>query len=569
MADVQRKFGKLEKENLPLHCKKDVQPMDLVALLGLDNKTPECRSFVTTAFEWLNNANKYNNIELKPKMARFSQKHFDQMLGYKYKALYGLPEGFVEGFLRVESSKDTKHPYRLRPLFAPDANEQTATREMLQKLVMSKKESIRLNGAGNPELVVQLDMKSYYDQFPLSEGVKKKMCFLGDDGKVYALERLPMGLRPACEVAQAVTWFLLDFEMDPRVKVNTCIDNIRFTGPKNETTDAIRTFLTRCKIVGAQLDKNPELTDEGITALDERKGDFLGEHYDYVNGTRALTPKTVDKLLVVDKWLKQQVEEGDITLTASQFSTLMGLLFWTKQVLDLELASCFHLLRDYRNSCSEAVSGGYGTYTKLTATAKGELKKWLETAIENKAVPMVPPTRDRPTLNIVVDASGVGFGAIATTDFTDCKMISGAWPEEMLEKAQSSVWAEPEGIFMACCRFVRPTDTHVRIYTDHSPVVYAAAAGYAKGFSPNLLLKRLRDTFKGVYFEIVHVKGVNNPADRFSRLGEDMRGGKEELTEGEWDLVKRLEAERWELGPKDNVDPLYLADKDNKPQFMV
>ena len=78
---------------------------------------------------------------------------------------------------------------------------------------MPTKGETRAQGADKPELVVQFDMESYYDQFECKESVKRKMCFLGPDGLVYALEQLPMGLRPACEVAQSTTWFLLDFEM--------------------------------------------------------------------------------------------------------------------------------------------------------------------------------------------------------------------------------------------------------------------------------------------------------------------------------------------------------------------
>ena len=88
---------------------------------------------------------------------------------------------------------------------------------------MRTKGEIREQGAESPELVIQFDMESYYDQFQCSESVKRKMCFCGPDRLVYALERLPMGLRPACEVAQATTWFLLDFEMGPSVKITTCM----------------------------------------------------------------------------------------------------------------------------------------------------------------------------------------------------------------------------------------------------------------------------------------------------------------------------------------------------------
>lgn len=567
-AEVSYAFGgslRVSKRGKPLHLKKHVKPMDVKKLLCLENKTPECREYVVRALRWLYDPEMYGEQgALQPKRARFTKDQFDEMLGYKYKPLVGLPEGFVEGFLRLEPSKNEKCPYRLRPLFAPDANEVGATKDKLQRMRMSLKNEIRDNGSDNPEFVIQFDMESYYDQFELAAPIKRKMCLCGDDGVIYALERLPMGLRPACEVAQSVTWFLLDFEMDARVKVNTCIDNVRFVGPKNVTMEAVRTFLKRCSIVGAQLDKTPDGTEAALLTMSERKGDFLGEHYDYDAGTRCLTKKTTDKLAVIGLWL-DGIQDDTVTLSARQLSILMGMVFWTRIVLGFQLAEYFHLLRDYRRVAAMAADSGYDEATiTMTVTALKELREWFRMASLNNPVTMQTHVSGKPSMTIITDASGVGFGAIATSDFSACQILNGAWSPDQLLKARSSVWAEPEAIYLACCRFVRPQDRYVRIYTDHSPVVYAAKAGYAKGFSPNHLLQRLNKTFPNTLFEVCHVKGINNPADRMSRLGAEMGAASMELDAEEKGKVAMLAAEGWERGVKDNV-----CAHNGKPSFMV
>ena len=142
--------------------------------------------------------------------------------------------------------------------------------------------------------------------------------------------------------------------------------------------------------------------------------------------------------------------------------------------------------------------------------------------------------------------------------------MSGAWPTHYQERAQSSVFAEPEAIYLACLRFVRPEDRFVRIFTDHSPVVFANRAGYAKGFYPNELLRRLQERFKGVRFEILHVKGEHNPADHTSRLGGDV-GERYEITEDERHKLSMLEAGAWEGLVTDNV-PLSAY---NRKPFMI
>lgn len=355
--------------------------MDLKSLQCLENKTPECRAFLLEALRWLDDPTKYGSIQQSPKRPRFSQKHFKTMVGFKYAPLYGVPKGFVDAFLRVEASKNPEKPYRLRPIFAPDANS-GIPHEHLQRLHMALRPSIRERGATQPQLVVQFDMESCYDQFSLGESVRPFMCLLGPDGVVHALSRLAMGLRPACEVAQATLWFLLDFERDPCVTVDSYIDNIRFVGPREETAAAIKTFLDRCDKAGVQLDRYPKSRSvDDIVKLDERKGDFLGEHYDYQASTRCLTNKTLKKIEIV----RDAIDfSKSTTLTARQFSALMGLFFWSASVLSIKLAPFFHLLRAYRESGAEASHTSFDTVTTtLTCTAQSELKKWLDIALAN------------------------------------------------------------------------------------------------------------------------------------------------------------------------------------------
>ena len=372
-----------------------------------------------------------------------------------------------------------------------------------------------------------------------------------------------MGLRPACEVAQSALWFLLDFERHESVKVSSYIDNIRFVGPREHTVAAIRIFLGRCKKVGAQLDRWPkDESEEAIVALSETKGGFLGEFYDYEKSTRCLVDKTLKKITYVHDLLDF---EQPIVLTARQFSTLMGLVFWSASVLSINLSNMFHLLRAYRESASEAANTSFdGVLTTLSKTARSELKAWFKVAMENRPVPMVAPSSE-PSLCIVADASAAGYGAFAQVrGSAEWKVLSGMWPSHLKDKVTSSVFAEPEAIYLACLRFLRPEDKFVRIYTDHSPLVYANRSGYAKGFHPNELLRRLHETFPGVVFEILHVKGVHNPADATSRIGGSV-GEDYVPTVEEKDKLAMLEAVMWEGAVKDNV-PVYAY---NRHSFMV
>jgi hypothetical protein len=99
----------------------------------------------------------------------------------------------------------------------------------------------------------------------------------------------------------------------------------------------------------------------------------------------------------------------------------------------------------------------------------------------------------------------------------NCRTHSQPW--ENSEIPPSSVAAEPEGVWRAVCRFVRPSDRSVAVLTDHQSLVAPAAKGYGKGWYYNLLLLRLRTTWPRITFRVSHVAGTHNPADEASRGG--------------------------------------------------
>ena len=115
------------------------------------------------------------------------------------------------------------------------------------------------------------------------------------------------------------------------------------------------------------------------------------------------------------------------------------------------------------------------------------------------------------------------------------KVVSGAWPSHLRDKATSSAFAEPEAGFSACARFVRSTDRFVRLFADHSPIVY------------------------------VHLKGVHDPADTTSRFGRSV--GEEHIPSlEEVEKLAKLEAVMWEGLVKNNVP---VSAYNEETSFMV
>jgi hypothetical protein len=150
------------------------------------------------------------------------------------------------------------------------------------------------------------DMASFFSQFPLSEEVRGYMCFKRE-GRVYRWMGLPMGHRPACHIAQAA----LDRLCRRAERVaHTCkfVDNVKFSGTKQQITEAALLFLDDCTKVKATVN---ELVDEKIFNWGQLSAEqklayvescittsttFLGLDMDHTHNTVRVADKTISKL---------------------------------------------------------------------------------------------------------------------------------------------------------------------------------------------------------------------------------------------------------------------------------
>jgi hypothetical protein len=125
-----------------------------------------------------------------------------------------------------------------------------------------------------------------------------------------------------------------------------------------------------------------------------------------------------------------------------------------------------------------------------------------------------------PDLVLVLDASDWGWGALSIDDLGRDTFVSAQWTssDRRTFDTGSSVRAEPEGIYRACCRFVR-TGHHraVHIATDSSASKGALGKGHSRSYWMNHVCLRLQATFPDVVFTFEHIPGAANPADRISR----------------------------------------------------
>lgn len=405
---------------------------------------------------------------------------------------------WCNGFTLAE---DRPEGARLRPIFEPLINDilvnhvnpllHTTTR-------YTPRNEIRA-AVFRSSAAVQFDYAAWFDQIKLHESIQR-FFGVGTPGSTYCLPYLPMGYRPSCEVAEALTESISDVPDRGDVFVATCVDNILFTGDNDRLVETAEKFVERCAKVGALL-KNAEI--EVSTCYD-----FLGEHYDHTEKTRCLTSKTQQKAA-----FGARVLAAKTSLTTRQILALYGLLLYAANTLRITVGRYHWAMRFLSSVAATPLT----QHHQIPADALEQLSEWADIAAKNVPVPVWTPTVE-PDLEIYTDASAHGWGAISLSAHGTLMQESHEWTVADWQNwnLSSSVAAEPLALIKSVACLVPVTAKHVRIHTDHLPLVWAFRKGFGKAFAYSNAIRFLSE-FANTTFELCFIEGILNPADVLSR----------------------------------------------------
>jgi hypothetical protein len=369
--------------------------------------------------------------------------------------------------------------------------------------------------AASGNYAITLDFAAWFDQFELAQPIQTRMCFRSG-GKSWALTRMPMGQRHAVAVAQNATNVLLSFPLPDGVSTQSCIDNVRFVGPKEGVVKAADIFVQRCRLVGVTINELPDGADDAsLGSLVHQRGDWLGAEYDYALGTQRVASKSMKKLAL--SWARRA------DWTHRQYAAHMGLLFFTASVLRSPLASFYEAIKQLRLR-SAALTRDDSLWSQPVTMSQGELEsltRWTNHAGANawtKCTTTAPVHR-----YLITDASGWGWGAMLVDTKTGALKSHGqAWSDDDKKEidTEASTSAEPEAVLRALQRFFSRSDTgSVAVLTDSTTARYALGKGYSPSFAVNAIAARVRAQFPNLRLEMHHIAGVANPVDALSRDG--------------------------------------------------
>ena len=489
-----------KRNDLPLHIKPAVLgALNLTALQALPQRE-SMHAKLLHAMRWIQWSPMYDIIQqqlstYKLRQDRLTFTSGDIMRLWDVRKLRTPPDeiyAYCNGFPRVEEREEGD---RRRPLFEPLINDIIANTPALATTTQyTKRDDIR-RAVYHAEAGAQFDYAAWFDQISLAEEIQ---CFFGvrTSPTPCTLPYVPMGFRPSCEVAEAITESIAHDPDNPGdVFVATCVDNILFLGNSNDLQRSGDSFVARSAQVGAIL------KDARVTIT--RQYDFLGEHYDHTTKTRALTEKTRLKCAYVNKII------GTRPLTTRQFMAIIGLLIYASNTLRILLARYHFVLRHLASLARTPLDEKQRTPTHIADL----IRDWSATAMANVAVNVWDPEEEP----LYTDASAEGWGVMSINRNGTIIRFGQPWSmtDRNLWNVNSSVAAEPLAIRKAVATMVPVWAKNVMIYTDHEPMIFAAQKTVGKAYSYSAVLRFLGEFQTRFHFRFV--EGILNPADPLSR----------------------------------------------------
>jgi len=389
------------------------------------------------------------------------------------------------------------------------------------------------------------DFSAYYDQFEYKNGIGNYLCFRKGN-KYYKTNRLCMGQRHACQIAQTTTLFLLDFP-DRRCKtVYAYIDNVIFVGSEENVRHDSLIFIERCKKANLTLNEADLINKEGVDSCILQSGEWCGVHLDFVSKEAKIIDKTLTKLQL--SWQRRK------TWTYREFASHVGLIFWCWGILEIPVYKYYSLLK-FISATSQLLQRDDSLWDKpckIYDSAIPALEDWTNLCMSNSPRKIIPSSD--PVWFVCTDASSWGWGyrafSYATGEIRSYGQKWNLWQINRIFGQQAnndlmkrSVYAEPLAVYMSLCHLLKNGDQDnseiriakacddigfdgtdmrmkIEVATDNSSAQHTINRGFAsRSFEINRAIAELKMGFPNAKFdiELSFVPGHLNPADAPSR----------------------------------------------------
>lgn len=351
------------------------------------------------------------------------------------------------------------------------------------------------------------DLKASFFQVGLPNA--KLFTFMDEEGNVYGLTRLPMGICTAPEIMQIVMSVLsgdplfVKPQYSSKVATDVWIDNVMFSGAAEKVRKEEVAFTERAQRANATINVSDS---SGVS----EKQVFIGVEFDFAKKTVDWSSKTAIKIHNIV--FKER-------MTAAEIETAASRLMYASSIRKVRIANYYWAFKFVRRMLSNI---GQAKFMRrdtvvIPRSALHHFKNWQHDLLSASAQLV---ERDVPaSYTMWSDASMDGWGAVVIDERTQQVHVTGArWSEHMKVLHINILEAVAVRYGLAAFPFLRSNVVSPLI--DNTSVIGAITKGASPSLSLNrelLLLNRLLDSTKIRLRRPQYVESSRNPADFWSR----------------------------------------------------
>lgn len=355
------------------------------------------------------------------------------------------------------------------------------------------------------------DLQASYFQVELPRNTL--FTFLGEDGNVYGLNRLPMGISTAPELMQIVTSTLAGDPIfcAPKFRatamVDVWIDNVMYSGSKEKVEQSVVAFKQSVADAKATLN-NTEST--GCT----RNLDFIGMQFNFADGTIDLATKNKAKINAMDFSVGSRMRISDL-------ETATARLMYASSVLGVRLAKYYYAIKFLRRKLSELnrETASRDDIVRIPESSLETYRRWLDD-VKNSPPRKMPAMTGRPRFTMWSDASLSGWGAVLINEATQrVAVVAGRWSAE--EAMLHINILEARAVLLALERFTIIDNAIIQPKIDNTSVIGSLRKGLSNSADLSEYITTIDDMASRrniIMLQPEYVRSEDNLADPWSRL---------------------------------------------------
>eukprot|EP00388_Colpodella_angusta_P004047 GDKJ01013736.1.p1 GENE.GDKJ01013736.1~~GDKJ01013736.1.p1 ORF type:complete len:397 (+),score=22.94 GDKJ01013736.1:104-1192(+) len=353
------------------------------------------------------------------------------------------------------------------------------------------------------------DLKAGFFQVPLPSPLL--FTFMDEDGNVYGLSRMPMGICTAPEIMQMITSVLageptmVQQPFASKAIVDVWIDNVLFSGTNTKVAAAVESFASTIKDASATINWNDSTgPSETLT--------FIGMSFDFSTHHIDLAPKNRKKIE------KLSFSES---MTVSDIESATSRLMYASSILGVPLSKFYFAIKFIRRKLSEINRETITRADKvhIPNSSLSQFISWKEALLA--ATPRAISSSDsRTDFSLWTDASTIGWGAVLINDFSQqVKVVAGKWSAE--EQLIHINILEAKALVFALRLFTDIDGATIAPLVDNTSVASIVRRGFSHSADLNVeceCIQSICASRRITLLEPTYVKSESNIADHWSRI---------------------------------------------------